>query len=788
MTKYNLFKKGTATLLALVMTTNVLSTTVFAQETNPTTILTPHTVAGVVAHDDIYVEGGKSTNLTGSEIATAASTTNKKGTLITKQSNGADQSYTRRTAMKFNLTDFNKDNKGHYYLNVETANAPKVNPGNSFTNMAIYPIDNDWTPTDLTYTILTAKLSGKSPVATLATTDKIDNTKTYKVDITKAVNDALQGDNKQLSLAFSMIDPADDNVFAIYSSGKDGVLKPTISYENDAPPALCTCDIVIGAFDNNTIVIKKGDIQATTTLAATTVLAGSCKLSGHSGQTPSIIYTVVDAGTTGATISGETLTVKTLGTARVMSTAKVNGKTKTKEASFVVTQQGNEVIAHDDTYVQGGTDADKTGAAIKSSLSEKHKHNLRIKTSDGNQTYTRMASMKFALSNFDKNAMGNYMLSVEVVAEANNNPGGDFSSMAIYAIDNKWTPADITYNNLATTIKSLQPSLTLTPAHQVGKNKIYQVDVTSVVEEALNAGKTEIALAFTMPSKAANNMFDIYGTTATKAGVVKPTIAFEPIKATVKDILVTTVIKEAPVLPSTVTIIHPDSTTSTAPATWDHINPSQYADLGSFVVNGTTTHSGQIIATKATVTVILPTAPDDHVGIPYYVSNTMGNDDNDGLTPSTPWKTLEKVNAHTSFFPNDSILLKSGDTWVGYLKPRGNGTPNNPITLSSYGGETKPIINGNGTTYSVYSGTVMLVNQEHWIIENLEVTNFGKGQAAGQSYNEPYVRAGIFVYSYDQNDIKDDVVVRNCYVHDVVSNTDVRVEAAKASGKRLVVL
>ena len=44
----------------------------------------------------------------------------------------------------------------------------------------------------------------------------------------------------------------------------------------------------------------------------------------------------------------------------------------------------------------------------------------------------------------------------------------------------------------------------------------------------------------------------------------------------------------------------------------------------------------------------------------YYVDATHGNDNNDGLSPATAWRTMGKV-SDFSFLPGDSILLKRGN-------------------------------------------------------------------------------------------------------------------------------
>ncbi len=48
----------------------------------------------------------------------------------------------------------------------------------------------------------------------------------------------------------------------------------------------------------------------------------------------------------------------------------------------------------------------------------------------------------------------------------------------------------------------------------------------------------------------------------------------------------------------------------------------------------------------------------------YYVSNSIGNDTNDGLSPSTPWQSISKI-ASLTYETGDSVLLKKGDSWIG---------------------------------------------------------------------------------------------------------------------------
>ncbi|MFA6515164.1 MAG: peptidoglycan-binding protein [Candidatus Paceibacterota bacterium] len=78
----------------------------------------------------------------------------------------------------------------------------------------------------------------------------------------------------------------------------------------------------------------------------------------------------------------------------------------------------------------------------------------------------------------------------------------------------------------------------------------------------------------------------------------------------------------------------------------------------------------------------------------FYVSYSTGLDTNDGTSPSTPWKTIAKVNSQT-FTPGASILFKKGDTWTGEtITINSSGNSSNPITYSSYSTGSNPVISG----------------------------------------------------------------------------------------------
>lgn len=97
---------------------------------------------------------------------------------------------------------------------------------------------------------------------------------------------------------------------------------------------------------------------------------------------------------------------------------------------------------------------------------------------------------------------------------------------------------------------------------------------------------------------------------------------------------------------------------------------------------------------------------DAEISVPgtiYYVSNN-GDDNNDGLSPDTPWQTVKKVN-DTPMKEGDAVLFERGGLFRGMV------ICNSHITYSAYGKGPKPIItcspeNGSGKEkWSLLEGT-----------------------------------------------------------------------------------
>jgi hypothetical protein len=163
----------------------------------------------------------------------------------------------------------------------------------------------------------------------------------------------------------------------------------------------------------------------------------------------------------------------------------------------------------------------------------------------------------------------------------------------------------------------------------------------------------------------------------------------------------------------------------------------------------------------------------------YYLDCLNGSDGNDGLSPSSAWQTMQRVN-RAAFGPGDSILLKRGCTWQGTgFKANGSGSVALPIVLADYGDAQLPlpVIDGVG----VHEPAVLLQNVKNWIVRNLELTQHGqtpqnldsnndKGKDADQNSDE-YMRAVVHVLGLGaQNDSNcgEACTVRNIWLENLV--------------------
>ena len=139
-------------------------------------------------------------------------------------------------------------------------------------------------------------------------------------------------------------------------------------------------------------------------------------------------------------------------------------------------------------------------------------------------------------------------------------------------------------------------------------------------------------------------------------------------------------------------------------------------------------------------------------GTKYYVSPN-GDDNNDGTSPETAWKTINKA-VKSPLKAGDGILLERGGVW------REKFTARQGITYSAYGEGAKPVISGspeNGADASKW--TLFHEDKESgmkiWTYSNTDMTDVGEivfNDGAAYSYKEvPSYVNGKFVVRNDRN-------------------------------------
>lgn len=125
----------------------------------------------------------------------------------------------------------------------------------------------------------------------------------------------------------------------------------------------------------------------------------------------------------------------------------------------------------------------------------------------------------------------------------------------------------------------------------------------------------------------------------------------------------------------------------------------------------------------------------------YYIDSVSGDDGNSGTSQMAAWETLANINT-TTFQPGDSILFKAGQSWTGTIKPQGSGSSGNPIVIGMYGSGSRPALNGDGSSNcTVEPGqtkycTILLYNQEYWVIRDLEITNYDSSEESSITLSE----------------------------------------------------
>lgn len=76
----------------------------------------------------------------------------------------------------------------------------------------------------------------------------------------------------------------------------------------------------------------------------------------------------------------------------------------------------------------------------------------------------------------------------------------------------------------------------------------------------------------------------------------------------------------------------------------------------------------------------------------YYINNRVGNDDDNGTTKDTPWKSFKNIQER-KFMPGDSILFAKGSKYNGGFIFNSSGSPGKPIVIGAYSAGSDIVIN-----------------------------------------------------------------------------------------------
>ena len=132
----------------------------------------------------------------------------------------------------------------------------------------------------------------------------------------------------------------------------------------------------------------------------------------------------------------------------------------------------------------------------------------------------------------------------------------------------------------------------------------------------------------------------------------------------------------------------------------------------------------------------------------YYVNCATGSDSNNGLSPSTAWRTTTRANQQT-YTAGDQILFARGTVCSGAaFKPVGNGAVGNPVIIADYGTGNLPVIDGVGA----HEPAIFLLNVQNYTVRNLDLTQHGQtpqvikddGKDSDQQSDE-YMRAIVHI-------------------------------------------
>lgn len=177
-------------------------------------------------------------------------------------------------------------------------------------------------------------------------------------------------------------------------------------------------------------------------------------------------------------------------------------------------------------------------------------------------------------------------------------------------------------------------------------------------------------------------------------------------------------------------------------------------------------------------------------GTTYYIDSQDGNDENDGTSEETAWKSAERINVEV-FEPGDRILFKAGGEWTApteantyistedddedgrydyWIMPKGSGEKDNPIIIGAYGEGALPKLIGASNTNSALA----IKDEEYWDISNLDISNYDEtfdysNPKDAQNAQKMGDLRGIDIFgqSFDKLDSDGNRVIHGYNLHDL---------------------
>jgi hypothetical protein len=411
--------------------------------------------------------------------------------------------------------------------------------------------------------------------------------------------------------------------------------------------------------------------------------------------------------------------------------------------SFAQTTESLTYNPSDDAFVRGGaSESNNYGTDL----------NLVVKTGTVSDFF-RKSLLKFDLSNQDLNAAEVDKVTLKLYANK-----ASACSITAFELDDNWTESDVSWGSCPLSGNNIISA-------QISSSGIYyEWDVTSYVLAQISNDRI---ISFCLEDKGADNV--VVNFNSKENGSNLPELVINTNSEVTQPPAAPTSLNANAISSSVISLQWTDNANNeTAYRLERKEGNGSYSEIAVLSRNVTSYNDGGLTASttytyrvftlndlgnsdysnEASATTMIQQATSD-----YYIEAVNGNDDNNGQSETTAWKTLSKVNA-TTFLSSDRILFKAGDVWTGRLYPKGSGTDGKPIIIDMYGSGNKPIIDGNGMTGT---GVVYLYNQEYWEINNLEITN-----DAASAGDRRGVRIEVANYG-----TADHIHLKNLYVHNI---------------------